>query len=178
MTKTTPQKVANAVIDLTGLDVFKDTRQREYVETRALLSTMLHDDLGMGWSRIAEFFQANGKRMNHATVIHAVKNYPIYKQHNKKLQKLEGCFNFSKEISEENVNTTLNLQNSYENLQYQYVKLEEKLKSPMISLMYDIPEDKWSEVIERIDILKKSWEWKNRDNCLVVESSEGIKNTY
>jgi hypothetical protein len=44
--------------------------------------------------------------------------------------------------------------------------------------MYDIPEDKWSEVIERIDILKKSWEWKNRDNCLVVESSEGIKNTY
>ena len=178
MTKTTPQKVANAVIDLTGLDVFKDTRVREYVETRALLSTMLHDDLGMGWSRIAEFFQENGKKMNHATVIHAVKNYPIYKQHNKKLQKLEGCFNFSKEISEENVNTTLNLQNSYENLQYQYVKLEQKLKSPMISLMYDIPEDKWSEVIERIDILKKSWEWKNRDNCLVVESSEGIKNTY
>ena len=178
MTKTTPQKVANAVIDLTGLDVFKETRVREYVEARALLSTMLHDDLRMGWTRIAEFYEENGKKMNHATVIHAVKNYPIYKQHNKKLENLEGCFNFSKEISEENVNTTLNLQNSYENLQYQYVKLEQKLKSPMISLMYDIPEDKWSEVIERIDILKKSWEWKNRDNCLVVESSEGIKNTY
>ena len=178
MKNTTPEVIANAVINLTGLDVFKETRDREYVETRALLNTMLHDDIGMGWSRIAEFYKGNGKKMNHATVMHSVKNYPIYKQHNNKLQKLEGCFNFSKEISEENVNTTLNLQNNYENLQYQYVKLENKLKSPMISLMYDIPEDKWSEVIERIGMLKKSWEWKNKDNCLVVESSSSISNTY
>ena len=178
MTKTTPQKVAKAVIDLTGLDIFNNTKKREYVELRALVCYMLREDLNFGFQKIADYFKSNGKKMDHSSVIYLVKNYPIYKQHNKKLQKLEGCFNFSKEISEENVNTTLNLQNSYENLQYQYVKLEEKLKSPMISLMYDIPEDKWSEVIERIDILKKSWEWKNRDNCLVVESSEGIKNTY
>lgn len=176
--KITPEKVAKSVVDLTGLDVFKETRVREYVETRALLSTMLHDDLGMGWSRIAEFYQDNGKKMNHATVIHAVKNYPIYKQHNKKLGKLEGCFNFSKDIFEEHINTTLNLQNSYENLQYQYLKLQNHLKSPMIKIMHDIPKDKWNEVLGRIDLLKRSWEWKNKDKCLVVESSEVIKNIY
>jgi len=48
----------------------------------------------------------------------------------------------------------------------------------MISLMYDIPEDKWEEVIERISMLKKSWEWKSNDKCLVVESSSGISNNY
>ena len=174
----TPEKVAKSVIDLTRLDVFKETRVREYVETRALLSTMLHDDLGMGWSRIAEFYQDNGKKMNHATVMHAVKKYPIYKKHNNKLQKLEGCFNFSHEIFEEHINTTLNLQNNYENLQYQYLKLQKHLKSPMIKIMHDIPKDRWNEVLGRIDLLKRSWEWKNKDNCLVIESSEVIKNTY
>jgi len=178
MRETTPKVIAKTVIKLTGLDVFKETRDREYVETRALLNTMLRDDIGMGWTRIADFYKDNGKKMNHATVMHSVKSYPFYKQHNKKLQKLEGCFNFSQEISEENVNTTLNLQNNYENLQYKYVKLEKKLNSPMISLMYDIPEDKWDEVIERIGMLKKSWEWKSNDKCLVVESSSGVSNNY
>ena len=176
--KITPEKVAKSVIDLTGLDVFKETRVREYVETRALLSTMLHDDLGMGWSRIAKFYQDNGKKMNHATVMHAVKNYPTYKQYNKKLEELEGCFDFSQEVYKMNINKTLKLQNKYENLQYLYLKLQKHLKSPMIKIMHDIPKHRWNEVIGRIDLLKRSWEWKNKDNCLVIESSEVIKNTY
>mgnify|MGYP003147807801 CR=1 FL=1 len=171
MIETNPEVIAKAVIKLSGLNVFKNSRQRKYVEMRALLSYMLREDLYMGWSRISQFYQDNGKSMNHATVIHAVKNYPVYRKHNKQLQKLEGCFNFSQEISEENINTTLNLQNNYEKLQYEHVKLQKDLESPLISLMYGIPENKWSEVIERIGMLKKSWEWKSNDKCLVVQST-------
>ena len=171
MIETTPEVIAKALIKLSGLDIFKNTRQRKYVEMRALLSYMLCEDLNMGWSRISQFYQDNGKPMNHATVIHAVKNYPVYRQHNKQLQKLEGFFNFTQEISEENINTTLNLQNNYEKLQYEHVKLQKDLKSPLINLVHDIPKDKWSEVIERISMLKKSWEWKSKDKCLVIEST-------
>ena len=171
MIETNPEVIAKAVIKLSGLNVFKNSRQRKYVEMRALLSYMLREDLNMGWSRISQFYQDNGKTMSHASVIHAVKNYPVYRKHNKQLQKLEGCFNFSQEISEENINTTLNLQNNYEKLQYEHVKLQKDLESPLISLMYGIPENKWSEVIERIGMLKKSWEWKSNDKCLVVQST-------
>jgi len=171
MIETTPEVIAKAVIKLSGLDIFKNSSQRRYVEMRALLSYMLREDLYMGWSRIAQFYQDNGKSMNHATVIHAVKNYPVYRKHNKQLQKLEGCFNFSQEISEDNINTTLNLQNNYEKLQYEHVKLQKDLESPLISLVHDIPENKWSEVIERIGMLKKSWEWKSNDKCLIVQST-------
>jgi len=171
MIETKPEVIAKAVIKLSGLDIFKNSRQRRYVEMRALLSYMLCKDLNMGWSRISQFYQDNGKSMNHATVIHAVKNYPVYRKHNKQLQKLEGCFNFSQEISEENINTTLNLQNNYEKLQYEHVKLQKDLESPLISLVHDIPENKWSEVIERIGMLKKSWEWKSNDKCLIVQST-------
>jgi len=171
MIETNPEVIAKAVIKLSGLDIFKNSRQRRYVEMRALLSYMLCKDLNMGWSRISQFYQDNGKTMSHASVIHAVKNYSVYRQHNKQLQKLEGCFNFSQEISEENINTTLNLQNNYEKLQYEHVKLQKDLDSPLISLMYGIPEDKWSEVIERITMLKKSWEWKSNDKCLVIQSN-------
>jgi len=171
MIETNPEVIAKAVIKLSGLDIFKNSRQRRYVEMRALLSYMLCKDLNMGWSRISQFYQDNGKTMSHASVIHAVKNYPVYRKHNKQLQKLEGCFNFSQEISEENINTTLNLQNNYEKLQYEHVKLQKDLKSPLISLVHDIPENKWSEVIERIGMLKKSWEWKSNDKCLVIQSN-------
>ena len=171
MIETTPEVIAKAVIKLSGLDIFKNSRQRRYVEMRALLSYMLCKDLNMGWSRISQFYQDNGKTMSHASVIHAVKNYSVYRQHNKQLQKLEGCFNFSQEISEENINTTLNLQNNYEKLQYEHVKLQKDLESPLISLIHDIPENKWSEVIERIGMLKKSWEWKSNDKCLIVQST-------
>jgi len=171
MIETNPEVIAKAVIKLSGLDIFKNSRQRRYVEMRALLSYMLCKDLNMGWSRISQFYQDNGKTMSHASVIHAVKNYSVYRQHNKQLQKLEGCFNFSQEISEENINTTLNLQNNYEKLQYEHVKLQKDLESPLISLMYGIPENKWSEVIERIGMLKKSWEWKSNDKCLIVQST-------
>ena len=171
MIETKPEVIAKAVIKLSGLDIFKNSRQRRYVEMRALLSYMLCKDLNMGWSRISQFYQDNGKTMSHASVIHAVKNYSVYRQHNKQLQKLEGCFNFSQEISEENINTTLNLQNNYEKLQYEHVKLQKDLESPLISLMYGIPENKWSEVIERIGMLKKSWEWKSNDKCLIVQST-------
>jgi len=171
MIETKPEVIAKAVIKLSGLDIFKNSRQRRYVEMRALLSYMLCKDLNMGWSRISQFYQDNGKTMSHASVIHAVKNYSVYRQHNKQLQKLEGCFNFSQEISEENINTTLNLQNNYEKLQYEHVKLQKDLESPLISLVHDIPENKWSEVIERIGMLKKSWEWKSNDKCLIVQST-------
>ena len=37
-----------------------------------------------------------------------------------------------------------------------------------------IPEDKIDEVIERINIIKKSWDWKSKDECEVIEASSGV----
>ena len=46
----------------------------------------------------------------------------------------------------------------------------------MIKTMHNIPEDKWSEVLERIDMLKKSWAWKSKDKVQIIEASTGLSN--
>jgi len=50
--------------------------------------------------------------------------------------------------------------------------LEEKIKiDPVLDLFFDIPNDRFKDVIERLNLLKKSWAWKNEDKCQVIEGS-------
>ena len=99
--------------------------------------------------------------------------YPIYKKHNKHLEKLEGSFKFEKSIHK---NEKFTIEQQYQNLEYRYEKLKKELDSPMIKTMHNIPEDKWSEVLERIDMLKKSWAWKSKDKVQIIEASTGLSN--
>ena len=39
----------------------------------------------MTYHSIKDFFNNNGKQFDHATAMHSYKNYPMYKQYNKKL---------------------------------------------------------------------------------------------
>ena len=93
------KKVAEGVVEMTGVDIFLNTRQRNYVELRALVCYILREKLGMRWTNIAYYFESMGKTMNHATVIHLVKNYETYKMYNSSLQEIEDTFNFKSELN-------------------------------------------------------------------------------
>ena len=78
---------ANLIKNTTGLDIFKNTRRREYVELRSLLIFILKDVENMTLFSIRDFFRSNGKDYDHTTVLHAYNNYPIYVNYNKDLKK-------------------------------------------------------------------------------------------
>ena len=40
--------------------------------------------------------------------------------------------------------------------------------------MHNIPEDRIDEVIERIIMMKKSWDWKSKDECKVIEANTSM----
>ena len=42
----------------------------------------------------------------------------------------------------------------------------------------DIPEDKIDEIIERINIIKKSWDWKSKDKCQVIEANTSMEGMH
>ena len=115
--------------------------------------------------------------MHHATVIHLVKMYPMYKRYNSRLASIEDSF---EELNNLEFNQDSYIKNQY--LSYNYDKLQEKYKNlkdniktnPILDILQDIPEDKIDEVIERINIIKKSWDWKSKDKCEVIEASSGI----
>ena len=164
---TDPHEVGSKICDITGIDIFKNTRKKEYVELRALVCYTLRDDLEFGYQRIADYFKSQGREMLHSNVIHLVKMYPIYKKYNKNLERLEGSFQFRSSIEK---NEKLTLHDKLVNLQHRYDKLKKELDNPVVKTLYNIPENKWGEVQDRIQLLKNSWDWKSKDKCSIIES--------
>ena len=70
-----------------SVDVYSGTRKREVVYYRALHIYMLNKYLKWGVSFIRDFYIANGKpkSYNHASVIHALKSFDIYKRYDPNL---------------------------------------------------------------------------------------------
>ena len=71
-------KIARQVKKLSGIDIFKNTRKKEYVEARSLLSTILYRYEKMNLHKIKNFYIDNGKSSDHTTVLHSIKSWDIY----------------------------------------------------------------------------------------------------
>ena len=171
------KKIGDSVKEVSGLNIFDNTRRRDYVEMRALVCYVLRKKLRIGLTNIALYFQSEGKTMHHATVIHLIKMYPVYKKYNSTLEDIEYSFNFDKsfEFNENNFIKNQYLIDKYNKLKNKYDDLKNNVeKNPILNVMHNIPEDRIDEVIERIIMMKKSWDWKSKDECKVIEASSGI----
>ena len=83
------KRIATKINTLTGVDMFQNSRQRECVEARALYVHILRNYLKLNLRDICKIFINNKKSMHHATVIHLIKSYPIYKKYNECLKAWE-----------------------------------------------------------------------------------------
>mgnify|MGYP003637204492 CR=1 FL=1 len=167
-------RIATSVIELSGVNIYENTRKRKYVELRALVCFILRNKLNVRWTEISRFFESKGKNMDHATAIHLTKQYPIYKKFNPMLEDYELCFAFEsedilKELEDDDfiqdkyeANKLNYIQNKYLILDAKYQKLyNESNANPLIKLINRIPESQYNEMYERMDMLIKSWQWKN-----------------
>jgi len=148
-----PIDIADKIKELSGINVFRNTRERKVVEHRALLSYILRHNLKMRWTNIALFYEKNGKRMNHATVMNSCKQYPEYKRINKKLKEVQDTFTFKDNLNYDEIDRIHYLENKCNSC-------ETKLKEPLVKLVRNIPKDKFEAVEKQIELLKKSWDWK------------------
>jgi hypothetical protein len=78
-------KIAKRINKLSGINVFENTRKIKYVEARSLLGFILKKYEGMTLHQIRDFYIKNGKSMNHATIIHSIKNFQIFKNYSPQL---------------------------------------------------------------------------------------------
>lgn len=186
------EKITDKIIKMSGLDVFKNTRVREYVELRSFVCYIFRNNMNITLTDIANFFQSKGKTMDHSTVIHAVKKYPIYIKNNNRLQAIASCFKLreKEDINFNDVDLIYHLQKQYKkvtNLNYQlkikiqdlnYKKEKFTTDEEKLLMMFEgLSKVKVEEVIEKVDLLKQSWAWKekkNIDKCEIIESSSGL----
>ena len=80
-------KISKHIIDISGIDVFNNSRKREYIEMRSLLTFMLRHHCNMTFHEIKDFYQSKGKRYDHATALHSLKSFETHRRYNRKLDK-------------------------------------------------------------------------------------------
>lgn len=78
-------KIVLKVNALAELDVLENTRKREYIEARALFCVIAYKYVGLNLTQIATYLKERGKSSDHATVLHAIKNYDIYAKYSNHL---------------------------------------------------------------------------------------------
>ena len=148
-----PLEIANKIIELSGINIFEDSRKKNIVEMRSLLIYILREKLGMRWVNIALFLKANNKPVNHATLIHSVKNFEMYKKDNKQIQEIYNIFSFKSNLGVDEIDRIHYLENKCSTLQ-------KKLENPLVKLVIEVPNDR--DKIESIERVVKSWKWKEK----------------
>lgn len=78
--------ISDLVKLVSGLDIFNNTRKRNYIEARALFYIILREDYGASYLWIRDYMESKGKSCDHSTVIHSVNQYEIYKLYSKYLE--------------------------------------------------------------------------------------------
>jgi len=78
--------VARLVIETTGLNIFKNTRRRDYIEARSVFYIIMKKDYNATYSFIGDYMRENHKEVTHATMVHAVNSFQNYASFNNYLQ--------------------------------------------------------------------------------------------
>jgi hypothetical protein len=80
-------KIAKHIIDISGVNVFDNTRKRKYIEMRPLLTFMLRNHCDMTFHEIKDFYISKGKNYDHTTAIHSFKTFETHRRYNSLLDK-------------------------------------------------------------------------------------------
>ena len=80
-------KIAKHIIDISGINVFDNTRKREHIEMRSLLTFMLRHHCNMKFTEIRDFYESKGKSYDHATALHSLKSFETHRRYNPKIDK-------------------------------------------------------------------------------------------
>lgn len=81
-------RIAKHIIDISGINIFENTRKRQYVEMRSLLTFMLRSHCDMTFQEIKDFYVSKGKKYNnHATALHSFNTFETHRRYNPLLDK-------------------------------------------------------------------------------------------
>ena len=182
----TPEEVSNLLKTLSGVDIFNKSRKRHIIEHRSLLCYILRNRLNMRWESIKKFMESKGKPYDHATAIHAVKMYPVYKENNKKLSELEALFIVKNKTEYNHISALEVLQKKYNTLEKHYFDSVQKIETQegkTFLLHLTSNEKQYRELTseqrdsynERAALVLKSFKWKARNQqAEVILGSSGV----
>lgn len=123
-------EIARELEELSGLSPFRHTRQRAYIDVRATLTFLLYNNLNFTLAELSRFYKSNGKPYDHATALHALKNFETYRRYNSNIDKWLDTF------QDTNQHTRLQKSMIKQNLNYLSPNSIKRLNK-IVTIMYD-----------------------------------------
>jgi hypothetical protein len=82
-----PKEIAEYLKEVSGVEVFSNSRKRPNIEMRSLLTFILRKQFEMSYTEIRDFYEINDKDYDHSTAIHSFKSFETHRRYNPKLDK-------------------------------------------------------------------------------------------
>jgi len=167
-------KLATDFEKITGMSLNDTSRRTNSVIIRCLFYNVLHKFNYMNDRLIAEWFETRGIKKNRSSIFIAMSNVDIYY---KTYPLFRDCYDM---YFDDKINERLKHQKSKQKRLNEYKELVKQMhlkekKDPLSMLIKELPIDKRQEIYEVVSLRVKSWSWKNKDKCQIIEGGSSLE---
>ena len=170
------EELVNDFCEITKLNIFDNSRSNDKASFRALLYKVLNELNGMNDRMISDWFAEKGVKRNRSSIFHALKKIDVYYDSFTRFRVVYDIyFDDKKEETIRKERARLErLKNKTKAIKQIILNKE---KDALALLIDTIPDNKRDDIYEMVNLRVKSWEWKSKDKCEVIEcgtSMEGM----
>jgi len=171
------KQLSEKFVEITGLDLTSKTRYQEESYLRALLYKIMVDINGMNDRMISEWFQDIGVKRNRSSIFHALRKINVYYENYVKFRNVYDLFFDDKKRQRERIESRRSERVRIINERIAK-KLETGERNKIHELADVIPDDRIDEMYEMMNLRIKSWQWKSKDKCEVIDSSTSMEGMH
>jgi len=158
---------------LSGVDPLIYSQKPKDAYFRALLYKVLMDFNYMNDRQIAEFFLTKGITRTRVAVFHAVSKVDIYYLNYSDFRDVYNVYFDDKAEESKELDDKL-IEKAKDASDRAVQNLPQFIKDDLYFLIHKLPLDKRDEIYELVNLRVKSWDWKSKDKCEIIESSDGL----
>ena len=171
------QKGADKILldfaNLTGIDITNKSRTNKEAYLRALLYKVLMDFNFMNDRQAASFFLTKKVKIHRSAIYHALKKIDVYYTTFLDFRSVYNIY-FDDKMKESKLMEAELQAKAKEANRRVSASIKENCNDSLQRLVNSLPVDKRSEIFEMVNLRVKSWSWKSKDKCEIIESCDGF----
>ena len=167
------KQLADRFVEVTKVDLTSTSRHQEEAYFRALLYKIMVDINGMNDRMISDWFQDIGVKRNRYSIFQALKKIDVYYESYVKFRNVYDLFFDDKKKERKRIEDKKSERIRIINERITR-KIETGERNKIHELADVIPEDRIEEMYEMMTLRIKSWSWKSKDRCEVIQSSTSM----
>ena len=171
------KQLADKFVEITEIDLTSTSRYQDEAYFRALLYKIMVDINGMNDRMISDWFQDMGVRRNRSSIFHALRKIDIYYESYVNFRNVYDLFFDDKKKERERIESKKSEKVRIINERIAR-KLEIGERNRIHELADVIPKDRIEEMYEMMTLRIKSWAWKSKDKCEIINSSTSMEGMH